>query len=41
MADDLRKEFHQQLEEIREGIMLVAGARVGDHPAGDPGAARR
>ncbi len=29
MADDLRKEFHQQLEEIREGIMLVA-ARVSE-----------
>ncbi len=26
MADDLRKEFHQQLEEIREGIMLVAAS---------------
>lgn len=29
MADDLRKEFHQQLDEIREGIMLV-GASVSE-----------
>ena len=28
MADDLRKEFHQQLEEIREGIMLVAASVI-------------